>query len=507
MGRTRYSLKTTLTALMAPALAGALLAGCSADVEASSAEGSAAAQAAENSRPAEELWSTKLNVVGQPQVKDGTAFVYVSDGRKLELAAVDVATGKIQWKHAASPGDDYVGNPPYVAFLEQADGKNLVAFIAPGDFSYPTIKEAWWPWLDRVQIRNIDTGDIVHNTGGMVVDQSPEVCRDDPAALCLISTSERAGPGMRLEAGAPDLVPDPLWAGLPAGAQPMPGGRLYLYGEDGGDFGIGEVRDGESAWQLDAAAAFGPGITFGSAAFSLYLEDEDAYLLHSELKPDGESESVDLATNRITALEGGTGARLWSAPGTDCNDQFDTGPHKLKDGAWLGIRCLTSGKALFDDGDIASFDGLDVVIEGYDLLTGESKWQLEAGADEDLVTGPAAANSGEDLSQRIELNDKPVLLDVASGKTSPVPVVAAEEAVQHVCFIEGSYEFWRASHPGGKAPTERSGGYLATPCAGGEGLPPSLAAVRDAGVGADGAFLIAYEGRLTAYKAPEEDAA
>lgn len=507
MGRTRYSLKTTLTALMAPALAGALLAGCTAAVEASSAEGSAAAQAAQNSRPAEELWSTKLNVVGQPQVKDGTAFVYVSEGRKLELAAVDVATGEIRWKHAASPGDDYVGNPPYVAFLEQADGKNLVAFIAPGDFRYSTINEAWWPWLDRVQFRNIDTGDIVHNTRGMVVDRAPEVCRDDPAALCFISTSERAGPGMRLEAGAEDLVPDPLWAGLPAGAQPMPGGRLYLYGEDAADFGIGEVRDGESAWQLDAAAAFGPGITFGSAVSTRYLEDEDAYLLHSDLQPEGESASLDLATNRITALEGGTGDRLWSAPGTDCNDQFDTGPHKLKDGPLFGIRCLTSRKALFDDGEIASFEGLDVVIEGYDLLTGKSKWQLAAGADEELVTGAAAANSGEDLSLRIDLHGKPVLLDMASGKTSPVPEAADEEAVGHVCYSEGTYEFWRAAHPRGEAPAERSGGYLATSCAGREGLPPSQAAVRDAGVSADGAFLIAYEGRLTAYKAPEEDSA
>ncbi|AUI49595.1 hypothetical protein AC20117_00985 [Arthrobacter crystallopoietes] len=481
-------------------MAGALLAGCSADADASSAAGSAAAQADQNSRPAEELWSTKLNVVGQPQVKDGTAFVYVSEGRKLELAAVDVATGKVRWKHAASPGNDYVGNPPYVAFLEQVDGKNLVAFIAPGDFRYRTINEAWWPWLDRVQLRNIDTGDIVRDTGGMVVDRAPEVCRDDPAALCLSSTSERAGPGMRLEAGAAGLVPDPLWAGLPAGAQPMPGGRLYFYGEDAGDFGIGEVRDGESVWQLEAAAAFGPGITIGSAVYSRYLEDEESYLLHSDLKPDGESGSLDLATNRITALEGGTGTRLWSAPGTDCNDQFDTGPHKLEDGALLGIRCLTRGKAIFDDGEIASFEGLDVVIEGYGLLTGKSKWQLDAGADEDLVTGPAAANSGEDLSQRIELNGKPVLLDVASGKTSPAPDAADEEAVQHVCFSEGTYEFWRAAHPGGEAPTERSGGYLATSCAGGEGLRPSQAAVRDAGVGADGAFLIAYEGRLTAYK-------
>ena len=111
------------------------------------------------------------------------------------------------------------------------------------------------------------------------------------------------------------------------------------------------------------------------------------------------------------------------------------------------------------------------------------------------------------MSLRIELNGEPVLLDVASGKTSPVPDAGAEEAVDHVCFSEGTYEFWRAARPGGEAPTERSGGYLATSCAGGEGLPPSLAAVRDAGVSAGGAFLIAYEGKLTAYKAPEEDAA
>ncbi|EMY35450.1 lipoprotein [Arthrobacter crystallopoietes BAB-32] len=456
--------------------------------------------------PAHRLWTQELDVVGQPQAKDGTAIAFAAKDRGLEIVALDSATGKVKWRHPATPGQRFAGTAPRAAFIELEDGREAVAFAAPGDFSYEWIKPEWWPWLDRIRIVDAASGKTISMSEGVVVHAGVYSCNDDAKAVCFDGEGvfgDRTR--MRYSAQSGDFEVDPIMQGMPPEADAVGDGGLYAFSGSGGmRYGIGQMQDERIGWELGAVSAFGPGINRRSSFQHQYLDEHDLLLLGFDLtSPSEEGGRVDLARNRITAVNAKTGQLIWDAPAQDCNNQLDVGPFALDDKSYRGIRCKTTGTMIVDKDGNKTFENVTVVVEGFDMVTGEAVWTVDAGSDEKFLHGPARQAPGDGLKQRLSLNGEEMWLDAASGKTSPIAEEEYDRA-SRLCLVERSYEYWRAQRPEEKAPSERGGGSLAATCGDGRKLPPAVAEVDGAGTRDGGVVMVAYEGKLAGYDMPQE---
>ncbi len=69
--------------------------------------------------PLVQAWTrTDLKPIGQLTAVAGVAVGYVADGGRLQLLALDPATGRTLWQRAASPGEVVTGIPVTVAVVD-----------------------------------------------------------------------------------------------------------------------------------------------------------------------------------------------------------------------------------------------------------------------------------------------------------------------------------------------------------------------------------------------------
>jgi outer membrane protein assembly factor BamB len=453
---------------------------------------------------AAEAWSTELNIVGQPRVKDGAALAFVAEDRELFLMAFDAADGKVRWRYPVTPGLEPAGNAPLFALADYGDGKTAVVVPTPDDFRYPGFRPEAWPFIDAISVFDLDTGERLRNSAGMLVDDAPQECAGEDAGVCFAGIDRENGPRFqRLDPASLKIAPNPRWASAGAEVRPVNEGNLFLYfSPKETSYGFGEMGRDKPLWKLEARDVLGPAATRGSLYGAAYYEEQDLYLVRLNLESGSpKNKPIDLSRNGLAGIEAGTGKVLWRAPASDCNHQIDAGPHERDGAPPMAVRCLPSGTMTIGKDGKRSFRDLDVRIQGYEPGTGKVLWEFDAGAAEGLVAGDDLPGFTRGTDQQIDANGENLVIDLLTGQTSPSGESQATPA--GLCLAESTYEYWRAVELGGPAPSERTGGRLARPCRPAGQTGPTEADVENVGARDGDMVLVAYAGRLVGYSIPK----
>jgi hypothetical protein len=385
----------------------------------------------------EEVWRTDLDLEifsGPDRTDDGMVVAYATDDDELFLLGIDAETGEERWRQAASPGEVVTG----IAVTPNVIGGYPVYF-RPGDTH---------ELFAQLVVADPATGDDVVVTDPMLFMSPPHACDDEEVAICLSARSgyEDSRTSLMLELdGDGSLEPDPGTQGLPAEGRPLSTG-LYDVRIDGTEYLV--AVDGEQElWRVEVEDAFGPGYTSDAGWAWSYDEQADRYigLLGYDYGVDEFPFVLDLAWARTVALDGGSGEVLWAEDGVRdrCGTALSTPDDETleaeRDGERIRrhpvpVRCRTSGELLYEDEEDfdPTQDAVEVVLEGYEVETGETRWELaldpeEAGpllyalgffSEEPLVRGAGtevvAPNDGQRVVMDLATGDQ---REVAEGET------------------------------------------------------------------------------------------
>jgi hypothetical protein len=466
-----------------------------------------------DSTPAEQAWSTELDVVGQPVVVDGVAVVYAAGVENtLSIVGLDPDDGSIQWRRPAGQAladEDRRNVVPQT--VTGPDGEKNIVYLRPGTKSRVVTAEAAG-WYGQLVVLEPESGSEMFSSSRLFALDMPHACGDDDSAICLnAEVSETDGPGpYRLPWHEHEPVADPAWNGLPGDVRAVLTGGLAAQGS-GEEELAGVFRDGRFLWQqpIHELAGGEPGDDYAVT----YDADLDRYLLELEPqagRPGVAPGPVSLARNRLTSVEAGTGTVHWTAAASSCNGVFDGADIETGDGRRLQILCKASGTVEAGPGAEPSVTGLDVTIEGVDKETGTTEWSIHVGAAVDLVAGTPAAVAGESPVRPIRLADGPRLIDLRTGRLSE-PDSTTESGpgtgAAYICGTRTRFEFTPSISSARPGATTRDGGWLASACdarANPVEAAPSVSAVQEAAVRHWDLALLGFEGRIAAYRLPAE---
>jgi hypothetical protein len=152
-------------------------------------------------------------------------------------------------------------------------------------------------------------------------------------------------------------------------------------------------------------------------------------------------------------------------------------------------------------GTRASFEGLDVTVEGFEPTTGKTTWSVPMGAAETLVDYRASRPIAGPTQIVVSRPTGPVLLDYATGSVTAPPAGAT-----FWCMTAMRYETLPAYTAwDGTRRYDRPGGDLATICDA-QGRPseelPGAAATMAAGAHVGGYAVIAARNGYVGFRVP-----
>ncbi len=441
--------------------------------------------------PLVQAWTrTDLKPIGQLTAVAGVAVGYVADGGRLQLLALDPATGRTLWQRAASPGEVVTGIPVTVAVVDdkvvyyRSDPKgNLFASMVVAD---PR------------------TGEDLAATAPALFVSPPDACSNttDVCTTSRASYKDRAVPH-RLRMTDKQYVPENT--GEAAGSRSIgPEGLTDLGARDPETLAV--VRDGKVLWKRPLAEAFPAGFSTDHGWNWRLYAPQKLYLGSVYGASVGTRDTTltrDLATGSATAALSETdGAVVWRDSGSSlhCSSILDLPVNPDDDDSPVAaVRCRSKGTSTWSAATKQSTrTGLDVVVEGFDVMTGKTTWSVPVGAAEELAGGdqrPAVAGPARVL---ITGGAGPLVIDLVSGK--------AEKPAADATFWCGAAAEFTYNEPyyiSGKPETKRYGGTLGVAC-GIDGKPvdrrPGDASTRAFGtrVGAD--ILVTTAGSVAGYR-------
>lgn len=407
-----------------------------------------------------------IEPIGQPvRVNDDLVVAYGTVGERLFLYGVATADGSVRWRQPASPGAVVSGislTPTVIdgePVLFRPDTGHLTARLV---VVVPATGEARWasePFRFHSRPRRChDERDVCAVVGG----DSRRAMRFDWATG-----------GARVDHGE-----------SPQDARPV--------GEDLVDPGrrdpemLARIDDGRTVWQVPLAELFSADHTTDHGwHFELYAS-EDTYVGTVGLPADrSQPDEVvfDLSREQTAAFDAATGARRWRAEATSfgCRGAIRLS-RDAGEGRWetRPVRCRYEGLVRFASGsETASYDGLTVTVEGFDVRTGETTWSLPLGRAEHLASGRQEAPVVSATEVLLRGAGGPVILDVADG-SSRIP--DGDDTVWCPDDVIFRYAVPLSFHSGPHY--TRRGGILVRPCSvSGEAatavpgsVPPSLGA-------------------------------
>jgi hypothetical protein len=392
-----------------------------------------------------EIWRNPgLRPIGQPYSIGSVAVGIVTGAdHTLWVVGVDPVHGAKLWQQPLTPSGITRGVAVSIAKV----GDDKVAYLRPTSR----------PYAAELVVADARSGiDLV---------KSPEGVFSSPAFLCLNGRDVCTGwaPDVsarrrqyRLVVATGEYLPDR--GNVPPHTRALTSDGLLDLGDRPGNT-LGLLRDGVLRWATPIRLAFPAGFSSDNGwAWELFA-DQHVYtgsVLGAFTKMGAELVR-DLASASATAgLSEDDGEVLWRDSGSTLYCPLGFGLEKKQ----YPLRCRAHGTATFHRDDRVTFEGLDVTVEGFDVLTGATTWSVRVGAVEGLAGGsdvPAIAGSTEVALQGPE---GPMVLDYAAGRATTPPPDAT-----FWCMTFAEYEFWQSyKRRDGTTDTRRQGGLLATIC-------------------------------------------
>jgi hypothetical protein len=364
-----------------------------------------------------------LKPITQPESAGGVLVLYVQAGGGLAAAALDPKTGRTVWQQNASPGNITPGVVPALGVAG-----STVTFLSPIDNTTGT-----------AQVVGVDAGSgrqLWHTATGMFEDW-PVPCPDDPSTICTTGTVGQAEQTQALRFRAD--------SGSPAGAAVIstsPGGRSV--GPDLFDPGVRNpemllaVRGSSVAWSRSLVSVFPFQGASSDSGWDFDLITPTGLFVGSVEGPpvssSGSSATIDLSRTMTAGFRISDGAAVWRDAGSiyACNQPFPCAggltmaelglPYRAPT---IGLRLRATGTATASQASptIQLSAGAKVVLEGFDLATGKTRWSYNAGAD-----GPLLSQTPPLLGRSLAILPSPVggevVVNLATGAHSQVPASA-----------------------------------------------------------------------------------
>jgi hypothetical protein len=440
-----------------------------------------------------QAWSrSDLKPIGQFVGVAGVAVGYITDSTtRLYLIGVDPATGNVLWKKDASPGEVTLG----IGITPTIIGERITYFRPDpkGDL------------YARLILADPRTGADIAATGPALFSSSPQPC-SNKVDVCTASRDryDRSALPYRLRAADGKYVREN--PGIPAGARSIGEKGLLDFGGRNPEM-MGLVREGRLLWKRPLADAFPPGFSSDNGWDWQLFPAQHVYAgsVYGEV---GGSEAsgftMDLATLVASAgLSEADGTVLWRDPGSliGCFGTLLVAVNPDdRDSPIAPARCRYRGTETWPPGKdtTATFTGLDVTIEGFDVTTGKVTWSQPVGAAESL-TGqgqhPALAGPGRIV---VATGDGPIILDLTNGNHQK----AANDAT-FWCPTTFKFTYREPYYSQGTPNYTRYGGQLGAICDT-NGKPatrvPGTAAARTFGAHVGSVAIVATAGGLTGYR-------
>ncbi len=298
-----------------------------------------------------QVWSsTDLRPLGQPVVAAGVPVGLVTEGRKLFLIGIDPATGRQLWKQEASPSAVTPGIPVSVDVIG-----DRVVYFRP---------DAAGELYARLVVADPKTGNDLVASGPQLFVSRPTACsrRPDDRDVCTVATASRSQTprSHRLKVDTGQYVAEDTT--VAAYTRSIGDGGLVDLGPRGPEY-LAMIRDGNVAWRTPVTQAFPSGFSTDHGWNWRYRSEEHAFIGSiygpTTQLPDG-SRRRDLASGAaMAALSETDGSVLWRDNGSsiDCDGTVSVS---------VPVRCRYRGSATYRTDRPASYEGLDVTIEGYD---------------------------------------------------------------------------------------------------------------------------------------------
>lgn len=404
------------------------------------------------------LWSTpELHAVSRPKLIGGRVVTHVVDGDGLALVAFDPASGAEAWRRTSTAS----WITPGVAFPVTANDQHVFHLVPGPDGSA------------SVEAVDPATGNPVWTTSPAVVGFSDplDFCDDDESTLC-ISSVDLSGRAVRwrIDPATGDHV-----VRMSAGGRELGAGLFDL--SETGDIAL--VRDNEVVWQRSPSELFEGRAVSPDNGWLWRPADDGAVLVGwlgspMEWPDEGQAGQVTLVPQYSAGIDAETGRTLWVAEGDLCAPRLAAlvlDPD-MEAGPW--VRCTTTGNVSFDGETTITGADIDVVVEGFDPVSGEATWaQRIEGAAPFWVDTEPMVRLGPTTVAFTRDDGTLMALDTATGDTTE-----PDPAQVGWC---SQYNFYEGVDPSGER-TDRVGQELIAPCDA-TGAPAPAPSTPDEGVG------------------------
>ncbi|MEU7906174.1 hypothetical protein [Actinoplanes sp. NPDC049118] len=311
---------------------------------------------------------TGVHPIGQPIAVGGVAVGYVERDKHVYARGLHPSNGDVLWEREITPTRQTIG----IELVPHAVGAGAVTFMTP----LPQLGPDW----ARVVVVDAATGQVRQSSPSALFRAGPEACFDD-RAVCVMATPDADRPmrGDRLDLTTGSYEPY-SGTGIPATARCIGDRGLYDLGARP-DEEIALIRDGEMRWHRPLADAFPAGFSTSNGwNWTLYPQVVYAGSVFGRGIRTKTTLDRDMhADSGSAGLDEMTGTVLWHEVGTvvSCGGQVPL---------WAEpVRCRVHGKQHIDlAAQTGSFKDLDVVLEGFDPITGSTTWSVPADASEQL---------------------------------------------------------------------------------------------------------------------------
>jgi hypothetical protein len=418
----------------------ALLVACTSNVGTPSARGPVALEMSAALPGFRAIWvNTDLRPIAQPIAVGSELVGLVVDGSWLAVVSIDPATGGVRWRQRASPAHV----TPGVTIELVPVGDDKVAYFRPYDGG----------GMSQLVVADARTGRDLTSSPPYWFYSIPYVC-ENGKDVCVISQGNGAGRSReyRLDVAKDEYGPNS--DGLPLGTRLLDvPGLLDL--ADRPDNTLGWLRDGKLQWRTPINAAFSRRFSSDHGWTWQRFADQQVLVgtVFGEPQVDGERRISDLSLDSATAgLSELTGRVLWR----DLGSSVQCG---LRNQQRLPVRCRLRGTMTSQGAAATVFEGLQVTVEGFAPVTGETTWTVPLGAEGGLIDSRLPIPLAGPTQVVVNGPDGPVVLDYASGTVSTPPPGAT-----YWCLITASYESFPSWTYDGVRRYDRIGGQIAAVC-------------------------------------------